>query len=72
MKRYSISISWNIEDILSLDSSLSRDECVQVLNMALKNHDSNIGINWEFLTDCITQFKQKNLTHTKRITNGKG
>lgn len=46
---YKISISWNVDDVLSLDDSLSMDECIYVLDSAKKYHDASIGINWDTL-----------------------
>jgi len=33
-KDYKITISWNVEDVLSLDDSLTTDQCIEVLDMA--------------------------------------
>ena len=46
---YKISVSWNVDDVLSLDNSLSFDECIYVLDSAKKYHDASIGINWDTL-----------------------
>ena len=36
-----------------INSDLSRDRARLVLTMAMDNHDANIGINWEVLTEYI-------------------
>ena len=46
---YKISVSWNVDDVLSLDDSISFDECIYVLDSAKKYHDANHGINWDTL-----------------------
>ena len=40
---------WHTDDVLSLNPKLSRDFARLVLQMAMDNHDANIGINWEVL-----------------------
>ena len=44
---------WHVDDVLSINSTLSRDRARLVLIMAMDNHDANIGINWEVLKDYI-------------------
>ena len=46
---FTITISWSIEDVLSLDSSLTRYEAKQILLIAKTAHDASVGINWEVL-----------------------
>ena len=50
-----ISITWTIADVKSLDESLTDDECRQVLAIAEKNHDASIGINWDVLETYIDE-----------------
>jgi hypothetical protein len=45
--------SWHVDDVLSINPNLSRDYARLVLTMAIDNHDANIGINWEVLTEYI-------------------
>ncbi len=47
--------SWHVEDVLSLDSSLSREQARLVLTTAMDNHDATIGINWDVLKVYISQ-----------------
>ncbi len=44
---------WHVDDVLSINSTLSRNHARLVLTMAMDNHDANIGINWEVLTEYI-------------------
>jgi hypothetical protein len=44
---------WHVDDVLSINSNLSREQARLVLTMAMDNHDANIGINWEVLTEYI-------------------
>jgi hypothetical protein len=44
---------WHVDDVLSINSTLSRERARLVLTMAMNNHDANIGINWEVLKEYI-------------------
>jgi hypothetical protein len=55
----SISVTWNIEDVQSLDPNISDDQAIEVLELALDNHDANTGINWDVLEFWITQIKEE-------------
>ncbi|PSB52857.1 hypothetical protein [Chamaesiphon polymorphus] len=46
---------WHVDDVLSINSTLSRERARLVLTMAMDNHDANIGINWEVLTEYVSQ-----------------
>lgn len=48
-ERNSITISWHIEDVQSLDDSLTDVEAFEVLCRAKHNHDATVGINWDVL-----------------------
>ena len=41
--------TWHVDDVLSINSDLSRDLARLVLQMAMDNHDATSGINWEVL-----------------------
>ena len=56
---YKITISWNVEDVLSLDDSLTTDQCIEVLDMAEKHHDANHGISWDTLSSYIDDVKEE-------------
>ena len=56
-KDYKITISWNVEDVLSLDNTLTIDQCIEVLDMARDNHDANYGISWDTLSSYIDEVK---------------
>jgi len=53
-----IQITWSIEDIFSLDESLTVEQACKVLEFADREHDANIWINWDFLEYCIKEIKQ--------------
>jgi hypothetical protein len=53
----SISVVWNIEDVQSLDSDMSEEQAIEVLELALHNHDANEGINWTVLEYWISHVK---------------
>jgi len=54
----SISITWNIEDVQSLEPGMSDELAMEVLELALDNHDANNGINWGVLEAWIAQVKE--------------
>ena len=56
-KDYKITISWSVEDVLSLDDTLTTDQCIEVLDMAKDNHDANYGICWDTLSSYIDDVK---------------
>jgi len=58
-KDYKITISWNVEDVLSLDDSLTTDQCIEVLDLARDNHDANYGISWDTLSSYIDDVKEE-------------
>lgn len=49
----SITISWNVKDILyrakDKGLELSKDKALEILHEIKDNHDSTIGINWEVI-----------------------
>ena len=49
MARNSISIVWQIEDVLEVRPDLTEDEAGEVLGMVESNHDANLGISWDTL-----------------------
>ena len=52
-----ISITWEIEDVQQLDSTLTDDQAGEVLRLARHYHDRNIGINWAVLKLWIEEVK---------------
>jgi hypothetical protein len=46
---------WHVDDVLSINSELSREQARLVLTMAMDNHDANCGINWEVLQQYVDQ-----------------
>lgn len=45
-----ISISWSIEDVLSVVPHLTNEQAGEVLDYVERNHDATIGVNWDTLT----------------------
>jgi hypothetical protein len=48
---------WSIEDVKEVADHLSDDECREVLKRVEKNHNAEVGINWdvlEFHADQVT------------------
>ena len=48
-----ISILWNVEDVQTQAAvrklKLTKEECREVLDACLNQHDANIGISWDIL-----------------------
>lgn len=61
-----ITITWTVEDIKDRDherDELTRNDCREILDILLRHHDANIGINWEIIDLEIDNFyteKEKN------------
>ena len=53
-----IEIRWCVEDVHSLGLDLTDEQAIEVLQIAKKNHDASIGINWEFLEDIACNVKR--------------
>jgi len=53
-----ISITWEIEDVKQLDSTLTDNQAREVLRLAKHYHDRNIGINWVVLKLWIEEVKE--------------
>ena len=51
-----ISINWHFTDIQEVDDSLTNDEARQILQLIKKNHDANIGVNWDTIKAWIDYF----------------
>jgi hypothetical protein len=46
----SISVTWHIADVLDVRPDLDSEQAFEVLRSVKKNHDANVGINWEVLS----------------------
>jgi len=69
-KDYKITISWNVEDVLSLDNTLTIDQCIEVLDMARDHHDGNYGISWDTLSYYIDEVKEFDEEHNSSLMYG--
>lgn len=69
-KDYKITISWNVEDVLSLDNTLTIDQCIEVLDMARDNYDANYGISWLTLEFYIDEVKEFDEEHNSSLMYG--
>ena len=59
----SIAIIWDIQDVryqleslnenYQIELELSDDECMEVLQRVVDNHDANYGVNWDSLYNAI-------------------
>ena len=56
-----ITISWHIEDVQQQDSTLTDDEARQVLQLIKRNHDANIGVNWEVIDAWVDHFNRERI-----------
>jgi hypothetical protein len=44
-----ITITWSIDDVLSVRPNLTKEQASDLLMILKKNHDANIGINWNVI-----------------------
>jgi hypothetical protein len=59
MKQRKIWITWEIDDILTLDSTMDDELALMALQLADEIHDANIGINWDTLQESINIIKKQ-------------
>ena len=52
-----ITITWHIDDVLTVDDTLTKSQAKQVLYLLKHNHDANIGINWDVILETIEGVK---------------
>lgn len=52
-----IKIVWDVDDVLSLDTTLTKEQCREVLRLAKKYHDATQGINWDVIEAHISTVK---------------
>ncbi|MEK9575725.1 MAG: hypothetical protein VW166_05370 [Gammaproteobacteria bacterium] len=52
-----ISINWHVDDVLSVDDTLTEKEALQVLHLLKDNHNASIGINWDVIEETISELK---------------
>ncbi len=55
-----IQIIWQVDDILSIDDSLTNRECREILDHIKRTHQADIGINWEVIQCAIHFYKLDN------------
>jgi len=48
MTDFKITSMWHADDILSLNDTLSEEQCIDVLKLGEKYHDANVGYNWDY------------------------
>jgi hypothetical protein len=53
-ERREIVVVWCIEDVQSIRSDLTDDQCWEVLKNTKRYHDATVGISWEVLA-CTAQ-----------------
>ncbi len=46
-------ITWSIEGVKKMEPSLTEKQCGDVLSELGREHDANIGINWEVISTTI-------------------
>ena len=51
-----IHIAWSIDDLLSLEAELSKEEAKEILLEIERRHDANEGVNWEVLAIYISSY----------------
>lgn len=56
MLRNCVSVPWHIEDVQSRDSTLSDDEALTILDVVVRCHNPEIGVNWDVIDHHIEQY----------------
>lgn len=65
-----ISIIWDTQDVWEVRSDLTEEQANEVLKAADRNHDANIGINWDVLkTVADTMFPKNNIENDIEYVN---
>lgn len=68
--RYEIRIIWHIDDVRrASDDRLNDDECRDVLQYLLDEHDASIGINWEVIEFAIEELFPKDENKEEQIND---
>ena len=50
-----ISISWCVDDVMSVDKNISLEQAKEVLSLLKHKHDASIGINWDVIQAAIKE-----------------
>mgnify|MGYP006289045967 CR=1 FL=1 len=68
-----ITIKWFVDDVQDIRNDLNEQQCMEVLNMAKKEHDATIGINYEVLEHWANFLFPKNEEDykLKKLSEGK-
>ena len=53
-------VEWCIDDVLQQDSTLTREQAIEVLELLDNKHDATIGINWDVIDCAIEEVKRDN------------
>jgi len=51
-------VEWCIDDVLQQDSTLTREQAIEVLELLDNKHDATIGINWDVIDCAIEEVKR--------------
>jgi len=49
-----VCFKWNILDVLDQNRRLTNDQAREVLQLLVKQHDANTGVNWDVI-DCTIE-----------------
>lgn len=44
-------VMWHKEDVGQVRPDLTDEQCVQVMRKIKDNHDANVGVNWDVISD---------------------
>jgi len=78
----SVAIVWSIEDVKDqleiliedmpekVDLELTDDDCMDVLQRVVDNHDANYGVSWENLYQGIQYCFEDEINELKEVSNG--
>ena len=71
IKEDSIRIEWHISDVKEGHQGLTDDQCREVLHEVARNHNADIGVNWDVLDVTVNQLFSRQLDLLSGLTSYK-
>jgi hypothetical protein len=72
-----VAFLWGVDDIRCVKGgqNLTNEECFEILDIMERNHDANIGVNWDviryYVSDYVTEEEYKNDKRDEENENDK-
>ena len=55
-KDYTVTDTWSVEDILTIDPTLTVADCVEILQQGERNYNAELGYNWDYWETFVDDF----------------